>query len=613
MADVPASRKQVTVSAAPGTGLERPAWARRDVIRALAVAGAGGGVFARAVTALSQESRQVTTEMIRQAEWISGIELTEEERDLMADGVREALADYAALRAVPLDNSVPPAVRFDATPPGQLASCSTPPPANLVFRRRQESVPTRRPSSDDDLAFLTVAELGSLLRARAVSSEDLTRLYLDRLERFDPILRCVITLTPELALEQARRADREIRSGQYRGPLHGIPWGAKDLIAVPGYRTTWGAMPYRDQVRSERSTVATRLEAVGAVLVAKLSVGALAWGDVWFDGTTKNPWNTDQGSSGSSAGPGAATAAGLVGFAIGTETWGSIISPSTRCGVTGLRPTFGRVSRHGAMALSWSMDKVGPMCRSAADCAVVFSAMHGSDGLDPTAVDRPFIWPTARPARELSIGFVPELFEDPETPDTSKMPEGQARQAIAEWRRELEWRAFDRRTLDELRDAGFRLVPMTIPADLPVSGLGLILTAEASAAFDDLTRSGRDDLLVRQVEDAWPNVFRQGQLIPAVEYVRANRIRTLLMRDMDAAMAEVDVLVTPTFGGDQLLLTNLTGHPAIALPNGHRADDGTPTSITFVGRLFGETELLSAASAWQEQTDYHRRRPPLRV
>jgi Asp-tRNA(Asn)/Glu-tRNA(Gln) amidotransferase A subunit family amidase len=589
MSDILPRQTAITPSGRGRSEVPTSGWARRDFLTALAAAGAGGAVFTRALTALAQEAGAVSPEMIRQAEWISGMEFTEEERELMADGVGEAIEGYTSLRAVPLDNGVPPALRFDATGRG----------------------PVSRPDAEEDLAFMTIAERGGLLRRRVVSSEQLTRLYLERLQRYDPVLRCVITLTPDLALEQARRADREIASGQIRGPLHGIPWGAKDLISVPGYPTTWGAAPYRDQVRPERATVATRLEVAGAVLVAKLSVGALAWGDVWFDATTKNPWNTEQGSSGSSAGPGSATAAGLVGFSIGTETWGSIVSPSTRCGVTGLRPTFGRVSRHGVMALSWSMDKIGPMCRSAEDCALVFRELHGSDGLDPSAVDAPFAWPATRPATELRIGYVPELFEDPDEPDTADMSQEEAGQTRAEWRNSLEWRVFDRRTLDELRDLGFGLIPVTLPSEYSIRPLGIILTAEASTAFDELTRTGRDDLLVRQIENAWPNEFRQGQLIPAVEYIRANRIRSLLMRDMDAALADVDVLVTPSFGGDQLLLTNLTGHPATCLPNGFRSADGTPTSITFVGRLFGETDVLSVASAWQEATGYHCRRPPV--
>jgi len=611
MPDIPASRTEFTPPAQARSAGVPVGWPRREVLKTLAVVGAGGGVFLRAVTALARETGEITPQMIREAEWISGIEFTEEERILMAEGVGEALEDYEALRAVPLDNAVPPALRFDATPPGQMSGCAAPAATDLMSRRAQQARPVTRPVSDDDLAFLTVAELAVLLRERQVSSEELTRIYLDRLERYDPVLRCVITLTPDLALEQARRADRAIASGQYLGPLHGIPWGAKDLISVPGYPTTWGAAPYRDQVRHERATVVNQLEAAGAVLVAKLAVGALAWGDVWFDATTKNPWNTEQGSSGSSAGPAAATAAGLVGFSIGTETWGSIVSPSARCGVTGLRPTFGRISRYGVMALSWSMDKIGPMCRSAEDCALVLDVLRGSDGLDQAAVDAPFEWPPTRPTREVRVGFVPELFEDPEEPDTTDMPAEEAAGVRTDWKRSLEARGHDRRVLEELRALEYRLAPVELPDSYPILPLGLILTAEASAAFDELTRSGRDDLLVRQIENAWPNVFRQGQLIPAVEYVRANRIRSLVMREMDEAMVDVDVFVTPSFGGDQLLLTNLTGHPAIVLPNGHRSHDGTPTSITFVGRLFGETNLLSVAAAWQKETGYHLKRPPL--
>jgi len=611
MADASRDFSQATPADGPRSEGARPGWGRRDVLKTLAVAGVGGGVFARAVTALARESGKVTPEMIRSAEWIAGIEFTDDERALMVDGVSESLEGYEALRAVPLDNGVAPAVRFDATPPGQISGCLPPPATDLVSRRARGDRKVPSPQSEEDLAFLTVAELGVLLRERRVSSEELTRLYLERLERFDPVLSCVITLTPDLALQQARRADGEIAAGRYQGPLHGIPWGAKDLIAVPGHPTTWGAEPYRDQVRAERATVATRLEAAGAVLVAKLSVGALAWGDVWFGGTTKNPWNVEEGSSGSSAGPASATAAGLVGFAIGTETWGSIVSPGARCGVTGLRPTFGRVSRYGVMALSWSMDKIGPMCRSAEDCALVLDVLCGSDGLDRAAVDAPYQWPPARPAADVRLGFVPELFEDPEEPDTGGMSDDEAARAMARWRGTREERQFDRRVLGDLRRLGYHLTEVHLPDSYPIPPLELILTAEASAAFDELTRSGRDDLLVRQIEEAWPNVFRQGQLIPAVEYVRANRIRSLVMKEMDEAMRDVDAFVTPSFEGDQLLLTNLTGHPAIVMPNGYRSEDGTPTSITFVGRLFGETDLLNVASRWQEETAYHRKRPPI--
>jgi Asp-tRNA(Asn)/Glu-tRNA(Gln) amidotransferase A subunit family amidase len=345
-----------------------------------------------------------------------------------------------------------------------------------------------------------------------------------------------------------------------------------------------------------------RLEKAGAVLVAKLTVGALAWGDVWFGGTTKNPWNPEQGSSGSSAGSSAATAAGAVGFAIGTETWGSIVSPCTRCGVTGLRPTFGRVSRHGAMALSWSMDKIGPIARSVEDCAWIFRAIQGPDDHDPTVRDLPFDWPPSRNPRRLRVGFVEELFEK----DRAKDVEDETERANAR-----EWQELDRRTLRVLEMIGFSLVPIELPKTYPVSDLAFILTAEATTAFDSLTRSGEDDRMVRQVKDAWPNVFRQGQMIPAVEYLRANRIRHLVQRDMEEVFADVDVYVCPSYGGDNLLRTNLTGHPSVVLPNGFRASDGTPTSITFLGDLFEEANLLSVARAYQEATDFHLRRPPL--
>jgi Asp-tRNA(Asn)/Glu-tRNA(Gln) amidotransferase A subunit family amidase len=444
-----------------------------------------------------------------------------------------------------------------------------------------------------------VSELSVLLRRGEVTSVELTRLYLERLERYDPVLHCVITMTSEMALEQADLADRELAAGRYRGPLHGVPWGAKDLIAVPGYRTTWGAKPFEDQVRDETATVAARLREAGAPLLAKLSVGALAWGDVWFGGMTRNPWNPEQGSSGSSAGPAAATVAGLVGFSIGTETLGSIVSPCTRCGASGLRPTFGSVSRYGTMALSWSMDKIGPIARSVEDCALVFGAIHGADGLDPTAVDRPFHWPPRRDPRALRVGYLESAFAE----DRAAQAEDESDRAALR-----EWQENDLATLAALRGIGIDLVPMELPDGFPVDALLLTLTAEAATAFDELTRSGKDDLLVRQVRNAWPNVFRQGQLIPAVEYIRANRVRTLLMEAMRRWTREVDVWVSPSYGGDNLLLTNLTGHPAVVLPNGFRSD-GTPTSITFMADLYREEDALSVAHAYQQATDFHLRRP----
>ncbi|MEM7354985.1 MAG: amidase, partial [Acidobacteriota bacterium] len=555
-------------------------WPRRSVLKLLAGVGIGNAVFGRALVALAEEQPKVTSAMLSQAEWISGTELTEEERELMLDGVNGLVADYTTNRQVELDNSVAPAVVFQP-----LAAGGSAPRTEVALT---ETASARRPSSEEDLAFAPVSRLARLLRSRQVSSVELTRLYLERLERFDPQLECVISLTSELAHEQAERADREIAAGRYRGPLHGVPWGAKDLLAVAGYRTTWGAEPYKEQTIQETATVARRLQEAGAVLVAKLTLGALAWGDVWYDGTTKNPWNLEQGSSGSSAGSASATAAGLVGFTIGTETLGSIVSPCTRCGTTGLRPTFGRVSRHGAMSLSWTMDKIGPVARSVEDCALVFHAIQGADGLDLTAVDGPFDWPYPRDVRTLRVGYVPELFED----DRAAAMENADEETKARVR---EWQDFDRRTLDVLRSLGVELIPIALPERYPVDGLGLILTAEAACAFDDLTRSGRDDLLVRQIENAWPNVFRQGQTIPAVEYLRANRIRTLVMQEMEEKLAGVDVYVNPSYGGNNLLVTNLTGHPCVVVPNGFRAGDGTPTSITFMGKLYGESAALALA------------------
>ncbi|MFQ5696206.1 MAG: amidase, partial [Terriglobia bacterium] len=558
--------------------------------------GVGSAVFGRALVALAQDKPKVTEEMIQQAEWVAGLELDDEKRKLKLEGVNDELENYAKLRALKIDNGVPPAMAL------QLATT----PESSSQRGRVEMLERAAPArlrSEEDLAFAPVTELAALMRTRAISSVELTRLYLDRIERYDPILRCIITRTEKLALQQAERADQELARGRYRGPLHGIPWGAKDLLAVPGYRTTWGATPYKEQVREEKATVVQRLEQAGAVLLAKTSVGALAWGDVWFDAKTRNPWKTEQGSSGSSAGSASGTAAGLYAFSLGTETLGSIVSPCTRCGTTGLRPTFGRVSRYGAMALAWSMDKIGPITRSVEDCALVFGALHGADGLDPSAVTRPFHWPLGRDVRTLRVGYAKELFEE----DRAAEAEEEEHKA-----RIREWQEFDRRALQVLEALGLELVPIELPKKYPVEALSFILGAEASAAFDELTRSGRDAELVRQVANAWPNAFRQGQLVPAVEYLRANRVRWLVMQEMEELMRQVDVYVTPTYAGGNLLLTNLTGHPQVVVPHGFRAGDATPLSITFTGPLYGETEVLALAHAYQQATDFHLQRPAIK-
>jgi Asp-tRNA(Asn)/Glu-tRNA(Gln) amidotransferase A subunit family amidase len=526
-------------------------------------------VFHRALTAQAQESRAVTLEMIRQAEWIAGLELTESQRKAILDSVDRALRDFKALRAVPLTNDIPPALSFH--PAALLPPAETTRRGTVELTRRAAP---KRPEAAEDLAFLPVTALAELLRTRQVTSTELTKLYLDRLRKHDPALHCVVTLTEDLALKQAERADREITAGRYRGPLHGVPWGAKDLIAVPGYKTTWGAAPFKDQTLDTMATVARRLEDAGAVLVAKLALGALAQGDLWFGGRTRNPWDPQQGSSGSSAGSASAVAAGLVGFALGSETYGSIVSPCSRCGATGLRPTFGRVSRQGCMTLSWSMDKIGPIARAVEDCAVVLGVIHGADGLDPTAVDRPFSWPTHRDLRTLRVGYV----------------EGKVA-------------ARERPELKALRELGMQLVPITLPDRHPVNPLTLILEVEAAAVFDQLLRHGDTEGL-----DSWMRTFRKAQFVPAVEYLRANRIRTLLMRSMDELFEKVDVYVA----GSDLLLTNLTGHPCVVLPNGFRkaGKAETPTALTFTGRLYGESELLAVAQAYQDATGFHLRRPP---
>ncbi|MCP5052024.1 MAG: amidase [bacterium] len=509
----------------------------------------------------------------------------------MLKDVEENLAAYRELRKHPLDNGVFPAVGLNPLIP--LVSETVGMGGGTVKRMRitlPETPGLTVPDNLEDLAFAPVTVLSRLIRSRRITSVALTKMYIKRLKRYDPVLKCVITLTEELALKQAARADREIAEGKYRGPLHGIPWGAKDLLATKGIKTTWGAMPYKDQVIDRDATVVKRLEEAGAVLVAKLSLGALAWGDVWYGGKTKNPWNTKQGSSGSSAGPASATSAGLVGFSIGTETWGSIVSPSTRCGVTGLRPTYGRVSRYGAMALSWSMDKVGPICRTVEDCSLVFNAIYGPDGKDFTLVNRPFQWNPSLDIKTLRIGYLKKEFAK-ERKDNTK------------------WKSNDDDVLRILRGMGVTLIPMELP-DFPVGSLAYILSAEAAAAFDQLTRGGRDDLMVRQVRHAWPNTFRQGRLIPAVEYIRANRYRTLLIQQMAQKFNDIDVYVAPSYGGGNLLLTNLTGHPAVVVPNGFD-EKGGPTSITFTGRLFGESDVLAVAKAYQEAAGFHRKHPGL--
>jgi len=542
------------------------------------------------IPALALAADLPTDEAIGQAASIIGLELTRAERDSLAPDLAEQLDSYRTLRESLADNAIAPALRFDPLwwQPGralELGAAAALPDARQTWPVMDG---VQRPADDHDLAWMSVPELGALLRTGQVTSVELTRLALDRLATHDPELHCVVTLLEGRALAHAAQADAEAAAGQFRGPLHGIPCGVKDLLAVPDHPTTWGATPYRDQVRPELATVCQKLDEAGAVIVAKLTLGALAWGDVWFGGTTRNPWNLEQGSSGSSAGSASAVAAGLVPFAIGTETWGSIVSPSTRCGVTGLRPTFGRVSRHGAMALSWSMDKIGPIARSATDAAMVLNAIMGPDGHDPTVIAAP-LRPGEVPVSSLCVGYLADLFEPGERPaDHPGL-------------------ALDRAALEVLRSAGVELVPVRLPERDPYPQ-AIMLSAEAAAAFQELTLSGHDDQLVRQVRGAWPNVFRAAHFIPAVEYLQAARQRLLLMQDFAAIFEQVDVYVTPSFGGAGLLMTNLTGHPQLVMPSGF-LPDGSPHSISVVGDLYGEAAVVTVGEAYQALTGWHQHRP----
>jgi Asp-tRNA(Asn)/Glu-tRNA(Gln) amidotransferase A subunit family amidase len=547
---------------------------------------------------------------------MAAVEIKDEYKEMMVEDLNDNTKGYKVIYDLKIPNSVPPAVQFDPVLPS--FKIATPPKAPM--RMSTVGVMTA-PKKLEDVAFASVRQLAELVRTRKVSSTALTQMYLERLKRYDPLLHFVITLTEDRALAQAKEADKEIAAGKYRGPLHGLPWGAKDLIAVKGYRTTWGAAGFEEQKFEEDATVVKRLDKAGAVLVAKLTLGALAQGDLWFGERTRNPWRVSQGSSGSSAGSASATAAGCVAFGIGSETLGSISSPATRVGVTGLRPTFGRVPRTGAMALSWSMDKLGPLCRAVEDCALVLSAIHGPDDGDITAHhDYAFNWNAGLDIHKLRIGYVKTDFEREATVAADAKPD--VRERI------LKERAINKQyedaALDVLRKKlKIDLIPVEIPK-MPYNEMNVVLRAEAAAAFDDLTRSGRDKLLTGQQRFDWPNSFRTARFIPAVEYVQANRARTLAMLKANELFSKVDVIVSPTTG-DQLRMTNLTGHPAVILPNGFRPADapvpaqgplagggpGTPISLTFLGKLFGEAELLAVAKAYQDATDFHKKHPDL--
>jgi Asp-tRNA(Asn)/Glu-tRNA(Gln) amidotransferase A subunit family amidase len=594
--------------------------------------------------AKKDEAAKITPEMIDQAAAMAGVgPFTAEQKQMMLDGLNDQRSGYDAIRSIDLPNSVPPAFVFHPLP----AEKAQIPPAEKGSRIELSvglygpppvKFQPASPANIEDLAFATVSDMAELLKQRKITSIALTQMYLERLKRYDSKLHFVITLTEERAITQAKKADEEIAAGKYRGALHGIPWGAKDLLAVKGYPTTWGAGGFEKQMFDEDATVVQRLDEAGAVLVAKLSLGALAMGDKWFGGRTRNPWNTAQGSSGSSAGSASAVSAGCVGFAIGSETLGSISSPSTRCGTTGLRPTFGLVPRTGAMALSWTMDKLGPIARSVSDCSLILEAISGPDGkdlstaaihYDGTGVD----W------KKLRIGYLKSEFDPPEpvkleeakagesAADAKKREVRNAQAQIGRVRRVYDQR-YELAALDKLRAMGVNLIPVELPKGLHYGDISALLTAEAAAAFDELTRSGRDKLLTEQGVEDWPNDFRVSRLYPAVEYIQASRARTLVVRQMSALFEQVDVIVTPTTG-TQLVATNLSGHPALILPNGLRGDDapkppaiddgdnddiggpGTPVSLTFLAGHYEEANLVAFAGAYQQAAGFLELHPKL--
>jgi Asp-tRNA(Asn)/Glu-tRNA(Gln) amidotransferase A subunit family amidase len=584
------------------------------------------------------ELAKITPEMLDQAALLAGVgPFTAEQKKMMLDALNGQRGGYEQIRALKMPNSVPPAFVFHPQPAAGAAVTrrAAEKPAATAWKPEAS---VRAPSHIEELAFAPINELASLLLARQITSVALTKMYLARLKRYDPRLHFVITLTEERALAQAKAADAEIAAGKYRGPLHGIPWGAKDLLAVKGYPTTWGAGGFENQSFDEDATVVERLDAAGAVLVAKFTLGALAMGDKWFGGRTRNPWNPEQGSSGSSAGSASAVAAGCVAFAIGSETLGSISSPSTRCGDTGLRPTFGLVPRTGAMALSWTMDKLGPIARSVEDCALVLETIHGPDGKDASVYPAELRWDRGLDWKKLRIGYLKSEF-DPPSPlrlteaatnetdeEKKKREEHNAELQAGRVRRDYD-RRFEQAALAKLRAMGVNLIPVELPK-LPFDAMDPLLTAEAAAAFDDLTMTGRDSLLTEQGIEDWPNNFRVARFYPAVEYIQANRARTLAIREVSALFEKVDIIVTPSTD-TQLIATNLTGHPALILPNGLRGDDapkppkiddgdhddiggpGTPVSLTFLAGHYQDAKLAAFARAYQQATGFHKLHPKL--
>lgn len=524
----------------------------------------------------------LTIRDIHAAERVLGLQFTPAERDSLFNNVKQNRHEYEKMRQYKLDNSVPLSTWQSPVLPGMQFNPKQNPvnwniPANVVV-----------PINKNDLAFYSILQLASLIKNKKISSVQLTSFFIERLKKFGDTLQCVISLTEDIAMQQAMQADKEIAAGKYRGPLHGIPYGLKDLFAVKGTKTTWGAAPFKNQVIDEDAFVYKQLKQAGAVLIAKFTLGALAMGDYWYGGRTRNPWNLKRGSSGSSAGSTAATVAGLVPFAIGTETLGSIISPSNECGASSLRPTFGSISRTGAMALSYSLDKVGPICRSAEDAAVVFNYLHGTDTVDQCAVNMPFNYTGKTDFSRLKIAYAKNYFDSGDTLGN------------------------ELKVLDVYRKLGATLIPVDFPDSTVYNFdiVGIIISAECAAQFDELTRSDMDDVLTRQGKGAWPNQFRTARFISAVEYINAYRHRYLLMQQVNETIKNYDVFICPTYGGNQLSITNLTGHPAVIFPTGKNKRD-LPTSITLIGKLYDEATLLAVAKAYQDATDFNKQHPQL--
>ncbi len=523
----------------------------------------------------------ITRSDIRHAQKINGMDFDSEEIRTMQEYLNRNRSGYDSMRSDPISYNAVPSMLFNPLPLGFKLPTSS---SQVEF---DLNVEVEIPQELNDLAYLSVADLSVLIKQRKVSCVELTRLFIDRIKKYDDQLLSVITITEDRAIEQARKLDSELASGKYRGPLHGIPYGVKDLVAVEGYPTTWGSVPYKDQEINSTATIVKKLDSAGAILIAKLVSGALARGDVWFGGQTKNPWDPEQGAGGSSAGSGSATAAGLVAFAIGTETLGSITSPSTKCGITGLRPTYGRVSRNGVMSLSWSMDKVGPMCHTAKDCGIVMDAISGFDDQDVMTFNIPFSFDAFKDLSGLKIGFFKHLFDE----DSSDSGENA------------------RVILDLVKELGYELEEVGLPKSLSGRAYDIILRAEAGAFFDQLILEDGDELMVQQDQRSRANSLRQSRFIPAVEYLQAQRHRSQLIQDFHEVISGYDAIMTPTFGGNQLMVTNLTGHPVLSIPSGFDKE-GRPTSISILGNLFDEESILLLGDRIQNEVDHHLRIPP---